>query len=338
MQREITTPLRLLDGKGNISSPGYAKKMLYEYNRENIKAGPFSLKEWDFYQITTPENVLQMTIGHVSYVASFSAALFSLKTGERRSFTRMKPFPLRSLGMPVNPEQPNTVLAEGKDFSMRFQTKNTERVLTLRAKDDRLGNVDIDLTINNDPDNEKMVIATPFAKKRQFYLNYKENYFGTRGRAQFGDAFFETGPGDTALIDWGRGVWPFSHEWFWGNGSAFINGGRFGFNIGWGFGDLRSATENMFFWNGKAYKLGVLQVARDERDYMAPWQFRDDTGCFDFTMTPVFDNFTQTKIAFINTHCHQVFGKYNGTATLPDGEKIEVSDLTAFCEHAENRW
>jgi len=79
-------------------------------------------------------------------------------------------------------------------------------------------------------------------------------------------------------------------------------------------------------------------VTRDEKDYMKPWHFASDDGNFDFTMEPIFDNYTETKILFIDTHCHQVFGNWKGTATLPDGIKLEVSDLVAFCEHAENRW
>lgn len=338
MQREMTTPIPLLNNKGMLNCPGYAKKMLYEYDRRNVHAGPLSLKEWDFYQITAGEYILQMTLGHVSYVASFSASLLSPETGERKNFTRLKPLPFRSLHMPENPEKPNVLVAEGKNYIMCFETQATRRVLSLHVKDAHLQSVDIEVELNNDPENEKMVIATPFENKRQFYLNYKENYYGAAGKAQFGDTCVEFGPRDTALLDWGRGVWPFRHEWFWGNGAAFVDGGRFGFNIGWGFGDLRHATENMFFWNGKAYKLGELQVERDARDYMAPWRFRDEAGCFDFTMTPVYDNFTQTKIAFIDTHCHQVFGRYSGAAVLPGGEKIKVPDMPAFCEHAENRW
>ncbi len=264
--------------------------------------------------------------------------LFSVKTGQKRSITRMKALPLRRLGMPLNPEVPDKIHVSGKDFNMSFETRQNERLLSLHADDKALGRVDIDIRLNNIPDNEKMVIATPFFKKRQFYLNYKEHYYGVSGSASLGDMKIEPGADDTALLDWGRGVWPFSHEWFWGNGCAFIGGNRFGFNIGWGFGDLRYATENMFFWNGKAYKLGRLKVERDEKDYMKPWRFIDEDGLFDFTMTPVYDRYTQTKVLFIDTHCHQIFGRYNGVATLPGGEKIEVRDMTAFCEHAENRW
>lgn len=339
MQREITQPQKLLDENGAIIKPGYARKMLFEYNREQIKAGPFSLKEWDFYQAISGDNVLQLTIGHVSYVASFSVMLFNIRTGEKNSFSRMKLLPLRNgIKFPRNPENPNVLEVIGKDYFMRFETHERERALIVQAEDKKLGNIDIDVVLNNDPDNEKMVIATPFFKSNQFYLNYKENYYGLKGRVQVGSMSMQPGENDTALLDWGRGVWPFKHEWFWGNGAGYVSGGRFGFNIGWGFGDLQYATENMFFWNGKAYKLDTLNVERDEQDYMKPWHFTDNEGMFDFTMTPIYDRYTENKMLVVNTHCHQIFGSYNGTAKLPGGEVIEVKDLTAFCEHAENRW
>lgn len=338
MQREITATQTLLNEKGGLIQPGFAKRMLFEYNREQVCAGPFSLKEWDFYQVISGDDVLQLTIGHVSYVASFSVMLFNIRTGEKRSFTRMKPLPMRNINMPQNPEKPNVLEVEGKDYKIRFEASTNERHLFMQAEDKKLGKIDIDLTLNNDPDNEKLVIATPFFKKKQFYLNYKESYYGIIGHVQLGDMRMQPGAEDTALMDWGRGVWPFKHEWFWGNGAGFVNGGRFGFNIGWGFGDLQYATENMFFWNGKAYKLDTLEVERDEHDYMKPWHFKDNDGRFDFTMTPIYDRYTETNLLVINTHCHQIFGSYSGTAVLPDGEIIEVKDLTAFCEHAENRW
>jgi len=333
MQKEITSSVPLLDERGHVVSPGYARRMVFGYDRERIRAGPFALKEWDFYQIAAGEYVLQLTIGHVSYMASFSATLFHITNGERAAFSRMRPLPLRSMRMPVTPEEPGVLSAEGRDFSMRFETAAGSRHLVLHGR-----GAEADVTLVNDPDDDKMAIATPFTNPRQFYLNCKENFYEARGGAQIGGLSVALKPGDTALLDWGRGVWPFRHEWFWGNGAANTCGGRFGFNIGWGFGNTSNATENMFFWNGKAYKLGVLRAERDEREYMAPWHFCDEEGRFDFVMTPVYDNFTQTKLAFVDTRCHQVFGRYDGTAVLPGGETLEIRDLLAFCEHAQNRW
>jgi hypothetical protein len=94
----------------------------------------------------------------------------------------------------------------------------------------------------------------------------------------------------------------------------------------------------MFFWQGRAYKIGRIKLERRADDYMAPWVFTDEDGLFNFVMTPFYDNYTGLKLAFINNHCHQVFGWFNGTVRLPEGEIIEVENLQAFCEHAKNQW
>lgn len=338
MENKITKRTDLLDRKGHVIKPGYATKMLYNYNKENIKAHPFALKEWDFYQIYCGDYILKMTIGNISYIANFSAELFNVTTKESYSFSRMKPLPLKSIVLPNDPEQPSLIRVEGKDYTMSFEVQKTHRQLKLTAKDDKIGAINIDIVLNNDITNEKMVIATPFAKKTKFYLNCKENYFGGKGIIAFGQRRIELDENSTAVLDWGRGVWPFSQEWFWGNGSAIIEGDHFGFNIGWGFGDLKSASENMFFWNGKAYKLGRLHTEIDTTDYMKPWKFRDEEGKFQFVMTPIYDQVTDTKVAFIQMYCHQLFGSFDGFVMLPDGKKVIINNLLAFCEHAKNRW
>lgn len=336
-QREITTPTLLLDKKGNLLQPGYAREMLYFYNREKAAGRPFGLKEWDFYQLALGEWVLQMTIGHTSYMANFSANMFSVKTGERHDFSRLRPFPLRNIPMPPHPNQPHCLCAEGKGFSLSFKVEEDRRMLHLSAIDGR-EHVNIEMTLPHSAGDEAMVIATPFEKPGQFYLNCKEHFYGVTGHARFGNRLVEALGEETALLDWGRGVWPFHQEWFWGCGAGLADGGRFGFNVGWGFGNLANATENMFFWNGKAYKLGALSVERDEGDYMNPWHFVSDDGHFNMTMTPIYDNYTKTKFAFVNNRCHQVFGNFSGTATLPDGRIVRIKELLAFCEHAVNNW
>lgn len=332
-QTRITHPTPLLGTDGALHQPGYATRMLYRYNRHRLQCHPFALKEWDFYQMMLDSHILQMTFGHVSYMASFSATLFSLDGAVRHSFTRMKPLPLRSLHMPLTPDAPHALHAHGNGWRMDFNIQANTRRLRLLADD-----VDIDIALENRPQDEKMVIATPFHTPGQFYLNCKENYYSVAGRARFGAYEARPTATDTALLDWGRGVWPFHQEWFWGNGAALLPNGRFGFNIGWGFGNLTHATENMFFWNGRAHKLGRLAVTRDETDYLKPWHFVDEDGRFDFVMSPFYDNDTATRLLFVNNRCHQVFGRFNGVAVLPNGQEIQVQNMPAFCEHAVNNW
>ena len=189
-----------------------------------------------------------------------------------------------------------------------------------------------------EPDNDKMVIATPLGKANQFYCNYKENYYHGRGHAAIGD-MSHTFTDATGLIDWGRGVWPFQHEWYWGSGSAMVDGRRFGFNIGWGFGNTNQATENMFFVDGRATKLDTLRVEHEAaEDRMRPWRFTDPAGRFDVTMQPRFDNFTETNLAIVHTYCHQIFGRFDGFALAEDGERLDIRNMPAFVEHAVNRW
>ena len=144
---------------------------------------------------------------------------------------------------------------------------------------------------------------------------------------------------DFGLLDWGRGVWPYKCSWYWGNGSSRLDDGRvFGFEIGWGFGNMRAASENMLFIDGKAHKIGDVYLKKDKSDWMKPWYFTSDDGRFDMTMMPVFDNYTSSRVGVVGNICHQVFGIFNGYAVLDGGEKIEVKDMLSFTEMSDNRW
>jgi hypothetical protein len=337
-QIEITKETPWLYEHGRLKECGYARRMVFQYRRNAVKAHPFALKEWDFYQLASGKWILQLTIGHVYYIASYSATMFNLQTGERVGVSRMSPLPLRSMPMDENPEKPHVLEGGAKDWTLRYEIDTGQRRLRLKGRDKQAGDIDISLDLENDPKNEKMVILTPFPKKRQFYLNYKENYWGIKGHARIGGVSVDFGPESTAIMDWGRGVWPFRQEWYWGNGTGFADGHRIGFNIGWGFGDTSRATENMFFVDGKAYKLDEVRLEKKANDYMASWHFTDDNGLFDLVMTPFYDNYSEMKVAVINNHCHQVYGLFNGTVRLPDGKTIKVENLQAFCEHAQNQW
>lgn len=334
MQNQIVEKTKLLDKKGHLIQKGYATKMNFIYNKENVKSFPLKLKEWNFYQFIKDTYSLQLTIGHVSYACSINATLIDLKTGKRHEIGAFKL--LKTPSLDYNPEENSYNEYKDDNLFMSFEVSEGKRILTVEGKNEKYKNVEIRLDVENDINNEKMVIATPFKKKKQFYLNYKENYYKVFGYVRFDEqeVNFDNA---TGLIDWGRGVWPYSHEWFWGNLTSFIDNIPFGFNIGWGFGDLSSATENMFFYNKKAYKLGHLKVTRNENNYMEPWHLIDENEDMELFFTPLYDNYTFNKILFVNTHCDQVYGYFNGYIKV-DGKKIKFNNILAFIEHAVNKW
>lgn len=333
MNHEITRKLPLLDGKGRLTDPGWASRMNFLYNREQAKITPFNLKEWNFYQIMNPPWVVQLTIGHTSYMCSASVNLLNLTTGRRWELGRMKPFFIPVLDR--NPEGPSLVEFREKGLLLRFEVTDRARRLTCLGRSKQWGAVEVSLTVESRPENLKLVIATPFGKPHQFYLNCKENYYRASGAVSFGNLTVSM-DGASGLLDWGRGIWPYRHEWYWGSLSAVLaDGAELGLNIGWGFGDLRRATENIFFYKRKAYKLGVLQV--EGNCPTAPCCLWDGEGNLELRFTPSFDNYTQNKLLVIDTHCHQVYGRFDGYVLADEG-KVELHGLPGFIEHAVNRW
>ena len=66
MERELLQRGPVLDKKGR-PFPGFSRKSTLIYRRNAVKAPPWRVKEWDFYQISNDHLCLQLTIGHAGY-------------------------------------------------------------------------------------------------------------------------------------------------------------------------------------------------------------------------------------------------------------------------------
>jgi len=58
-QTQITTSGPLLDKRGVLTQRGYATKPVLAYNRRDIKAPAWRIKEWDFYQVSNNDYCVQ---------------------------------------------------------------------------------------------------------------------------------------------------------------------------------------------------------------------------------------------------------------------------------------
>lgn len=334
MNHEIKKKTKLLKPNGHLTEKGYATHMNFIYNKEYAKASPMPLKEWNFYQFHCDHYALQLTLGHLTYIGQMAVTLIDLSTGEKWGYSTIKPFFKPRLD--DNPETPGISEYKNDECHLRFTVKESKRILALKGHSKDYDDIEIKLVVENDPLNEKMVIATPFKQPTQFYLNYKENYYKAIGYARFGNKYVAFKDA-TGLLDWGRGVWPYSHEWYWGSLTSHIDGIPFGFNIGWGFGDTSHATENMYFYNKKAYKVGKLIGEWDDKNLMAVKHFHDKENKINLTFTPTYDNYTYNEFVVVDTHCHQVYGLFSGTIETEDGLK-SFENVLGFIEHAVNRW
>ncbi len=338
-QCRITKETPLFDSSGNIASPGYCTNNLYIYDRKEIRANPLRIKEWDFYQFSNERYTVQITVADISMGSGANFAIFDRVNGNKSEAMRIKLLTLGKTGLSSKASDPHVLRVKEKDYDLKICTSEKKRCFSLDAKGSRGENIRVRLSAEIPDGLESMTMAVPFSEKYHFYLNEKINSMPVKGFVKAGD--IETtfdGKTHFCILDWGRGVWPYKCSWYWGNGNHVTeNGDVFGFEIGWGFGDMSKASENMIFFNGKAHKIG--EVTLSKKGYMEPWYFTSDDGRFEFCMMPEYDNYSSSRVlGLVGNRCHQVFGKWNGTAVLDDGTEIRIENMTAFCEFSDNRW
>ena len=341
MQHEIKKEIPLLDARGELTEPGYAKKLLPVYRRADIRAGKLRIKEWDYYLISNGRFALALTIADNGYMGMDSVSIVELE--EKWEITT-SPMSLMTLGKVGLPEHSGRGVSEhaGKGHHLKFEVLGGGRRL-LTAHMDRFGDkgaLDARIELYDEPE-ESMVIATPFDKPGHFYFNQKINCLRARGQVRCGERVYTFEPEDSfAVLDWGRGVWTYHNTWYWGSASGEVGGVPFGFNIGYGFGNTEQATENMLFYNGKAHKLNHVKfhIPGGEKDFLSPWRFSSDNGRFTMDFRPVLDRASCTDLKLIKSDQHQVFGFFSGTAVLDDGTPIDVRDFPGFAEKVENKW
>ena len=222
---------------------------------------------------------------------------------------------------------------------MRFTLEEGKRHITCHYDqfcDGKPFDCDIQL---EQPRMDSMVIATPWDKDKHFYYNQKINCMRASGYMEFDGKRYTFDPStDFGTLDWGRGVWTYDNTWYWGSGNCDLNGNAFGFNIGYGFGNTKAATENVLFYNGKVHKLDDITFHIPQSGYMDPWTFTSSDGRFEMDFVPVLDRAANLDFKILISDQHQVFGKISGTAILDDGTKITIRDVMCFAEKVHNRY
>ena len=343
MQYEITEAIPLLNEQGDLTQPGYAKRLLPVYDRTKVRGGFARLKEWDYYYVGNDRFGVALTIADNSYMGLDSISFLSFK-GTPWEITKspMRIFPMGKTNLPPTSAE-GTSSVRGKDYSLEFRVEEGKRYLTARMEKFLDGKpIEIDITLDREPE-ESMVICTPFDKPGHFYYNQKINCMRASGTVKLGDSLYTLEP-DSAfgVLDWGRGVWTYHNTWYWGSASGLVDGEDFGFNIGYGFGDTSAATENMLFYQGKAHKLSHvlfhIPMENGKEDYMRGWKFTSDDGRFDMDFEPIINRASCTDFKILKSDQNQVFGRFSGTAVLDDGTVLRVQNLLGFAEKVENKW
>lgn len=347
MEHEVIKQQPLLNANGIISEPGWARSEIWNYNRECIKAPWFRKKEWDYYLFTTEHFGIAFTISDLGYIGLLSASFIDFDSATEHTESELDLFPMgKRYGLGASVREGNAS-CHTKRLDMAFSMVDGARTISVDFKNfDKKNHKDLHAElVVTEPDMEAVYIATPWKEKETaFYYNCKRNCLEATGVVTYGEKTYKIEPGTCyGVLDWGRGVWTYDNTWFWGTGSGKVGNELFGFNLGYGFSDRSSASENGIYYKGKISKLEdvTFNIPVDEKGqkkFLEPWQITSNNGRFSGEFTPILDRSACMDFKVIISDQHQVFGRMSGLAFTDDGETIKFNDFICALEVVRNKY
>lgn len=344
-QERVTEPCDLLDINGLLRRPGYATRAFWQYDRSRIKAGWHRIKEWDYYAILSMEEGfgITFTMADLGYIGMASVCWLDFNEKTSKQLDVMSILPRGRLGFPATPDKGEVAFTH-KKLKLKYRVSGPERVIQIDApgyvNNRGVKGLQGEVILNQNPEMDSMVIASSWAENRRaFYYNQKTNCMPARGSIIIGGRTYEFFPQTCfGVLDWGRGYWTYKNRWYWGSASGLLSGQPFGWNIGYGFSDRTPATENMVFYKNKAHKLENVTFHINTDNYLAPWRFSSNDKRFEMNFHPILDRHSHTKILFVKSIQHQVFGTFTGHVVLDDGMVLQVNNFLGFAEDVLNWW
>ena len=347
MEHEVTKDQMLLNSDGIVAEPGWARTPVWTYNRENIRAPWFRRKEWDYYLFATDSFAAAFTISDLGYIGLLSASYIDFVNASEHTESEIVLLPRgKKFGLGTSVSEAHACCST-KRLNMSFENTPSGRRIKCDFKNfnkETGADFKADLLVRN-PDMEAVYIATPWKEKpTAFYYNCKMNCLTAEGRIEYGNIVQNvTHATCSGVLDWGRGVWTYDNTWFWGTGSGRLNNEPFGINLGYGFSDRSSASENAVYYKGKIHKIEEISFdipvgADGKREYMKNWTVNSSDGRFRSTFTPILDRSAFMDFKLIISDQHQVFGRLTGSFITDEGEKLEFTDFICALEVVRNKY
>ena len=184
MQHEITKPIPLLDDRGNLTEPGWARRPLPVYDRSRVKGGPARRKEWDYYLVMGEGFALALTIADSSCLGVASISLLDFQEGGQVTRSPVRLLPMGATGLPGTSQRGNAAVS-GRGYALLFHNDGQNRTLTAHME-----------RFREDP-----YINTPEERDLEIGLIFQEEGFRPNLRYTVNDDFAAL-----AMVEQGLGV------------------------------------------------------------------------------------------------------------------------------------
>lgn len=322
-------PLCLPGGRLNPEAVGWSRRHLHRTNLPRNSAAWGRNKRWEYWGITTPSHVIGLTISSLDYAGVHQFFVLDRGTGEQIERGAFAPF-ARGVTLPDS-LPPFTARAGGKGFTLEFIDNGPGATARLRAQ---IGELAIDATVTLTGD--ALAVVVPWSDTRYQYT-VKAPAQPVAGTLTVAGVRHEFGENAFAVLDRGRGRWPYRMQWNWGAGSGVVDGRTIGLQVGGRWTEGTGSTENAVFVDGVAeYLPDELNWNYDRDTPEGLWRVRGDR--LDATLTPFGVRRAHTNALLIESETRQAFGVWAGSFVRASGERISLDGLVGWAEDVQNRW
>lgn len=320
---ELTSPVDLClpNGRLNPAAVGWTRRPMHTANLR----GWGRTKRWEYWGIVTPDHIVGLVASSLDYAGVHGVYVLDRATGKETATDAVVPF-ARSTKLPPR-SGAGEAWVRGGGLEIRIEQRPDGTSIHATARGVRL-----DLEVPLPEGHESLGVVVPWSSRR-FQYTVKDLGRPVRGTLELHGRTHDVGPGAFAVLDHGRGKWPYAVTWNWAAGAA---PGR-AIQLGGKWTDGTGVTENAVFVAGRLNKIGEdLRWAYDRSDWLRPWRISGER--VDAEFHPFHEKAGRTNLGIVANETHQCFGHFTGWATAGDGERISLDGLTGWAEEARNRW
>ena len=332
VEREITAPVALVrsDGTLNPDAVGFSRTPLHDTS--GIGSGTTAWgrnKRWEYWAVTTPEHILALTVSSLDYAAVHAVMVYERATGRVFECDAVAPL----AGTATLPASAGSGPTRATTKKLQIAIDEVPGGTLLRGK---AAGISFEVTAHRPTGHQSLGVVVPFSKNR-FQYTLKDVARPATGWLEVEGIRHELPDGESwAVLDHGRGRWPYKMTWNWGAASGKQHGEVLGLQLGGKWTDGSGSTENSLLIDGTLHKISEeLDWNYDTTDWLAPWTITGDT--VELTFEPFWDRSSSTELVVFGSRGHQCFGHYTGTVLVGD-RKVQITQLLGWAEEMRNRW
>lgn len=327
---EIAAPTALVgkDGRLNRAAIGWAAQPIIDTS--GLGAGRGRNKRWEYWNVVTPNHILAATVSSIDYACVPEVWVFERATGREWGKSAAVIPPRGAVLAPRLEHGPSSMRAKGLAIDVTEQPGGTR----IRAE---IEGASFDVFAELPEGHERLALVVPWSETR-FQYTVKDVARPAAGTLTLEGVTHELPAGESwAVLDHGRGRWPYNIAWNWGAGSGISGGRVIGVQVGARWTAGTGVSENAVFVDGVMHKIhGETAWEYDLANPDGSWRVHG--GGLDATLTPFHVKRSRMNFVVLTGRTDQCFGEWSGTFRTESGEVIAFEGITGWAEDVHNRW